>query len=112
MTTKTGNFIFITKRDDSEAENVIKYIDLIVNLVTSHHGNIVTILELPEYSITTHNRHKNHPNPDSFKNDDKLLHAQIFRLNGYILFTVTCYMYVTLTKIYRLRKKNYAFILH
>jgi hypothetical protein len=33
LTTKTGNFIFITKRDDSEAANVIKYIDLIVNLI-------------------------------------------------------------------------------
>ena len=75
LTTKTGNFIFITKRDDSEAENVIKYIDLIVNLIKTHHGSIVTILELPEYSITTHNRHKNHPNPDSCKHDDKLLHA-------------------------------------
>jgi hypothetical protein len=35
-------------------------------------------------NITTHNRYKNHPNPDSCKNDDKLLHAQIFRLNGCI----------------------------
>ena len=44
----------------------------------------LVFIELPIYSIYWWNKYKGHSNPEQFKSDDCILHAQIDLLNQYI----------------------------
>ncbi|CAC5356064.1 unnamed protein product [Mytilus coruscus] len=66
---------------DSAVEKAAEYLGKIKELVKQYPGCRITFLEIPVYSISEYNKNKDHKTPENFKEQDKQLETQIYKLN-------------------------------
>ena len=84
LTKKTNNFIELRTQDYTTVRYICKFYKEIHDYVRQFPTINIVFLELPFYSIFLWNLHHNHVNPQSFREQDKLLEQQITEVNKYI----------------------------
>ena len=82
LTTKDGDFISLTTNIETKITDIItQYKELKREIITRNNRSKVIFLECPYFSLLEWNKHKNHPNPDLFSEQQKILEASIDKLN-------------------------------
>jgi len=81
LTTKNKKYIALTANNDSAIDKASKYLEKIRDQVHKFPGCKVTFLEIPTYSIVEYNKHQGHKSPNDFKDQDKQLEDQVYKLN-------------------------------
>ena len=85
LTVKNSDgFISLSSRTNSAVYEVYSVFNQIYFLTKEFTNVNLVFIELPVYSIYWWNKLKNHSNPELFREDDSILHAQIDLLNQYI----------------------------
>ena len=88
LTCKKGKFIELRQSTDQASYAHCQfYIDKYLNYIRSNftvQQVRLIFLEIPPYSIVEWNSFKNHPNPESFREQDKKLDTRLTAANSYI----------------------------
>ena len=84
--TKKGksSSISIANQHPNAAEEVIDALQKFKDLMKPYPDSRLTILEIPHYSIVHWNTARNHPKPETFKEQDEQLQQQIDDINKFI----------------------------